>query len=242
MLYGIIADIHSNLEAFEVVLRELRDVNRLICLGDIVGYGPNPNECNGLIKEKKISTVAGNHDKAAVREMNTEWFNESARRAIEWTEERLTESGREYLKSLTLTLEFPDFQIVHGSLREPLEEYVTTLGEAAASMEMSKKPLLFVGHTHVPMCVVMSKESKFDGWVLKDNQSIKISDYHKVLINPGGVGQPRDGDPRASFGVYDSDKKEFRLRRIEYNIPAVQEKMVAAGLPQSLIDRLKFGR
>ena len=241
MLYGIIADIHSNLEAFRTVLHELRGADQIISLGDIVGYGPDPSECIALMQEKKISSVAGNHDKAAVGEMSPEWFNESARRAIEWTNEKLADNDVRYLRSLPLTLEFPGFQIVHGSLCEPLEEYIETLGEAAASMELTAKPLLYVGHSHVPMSVVMNGEGRLDGWALKDNQSIRISDYQKVLINPGGVGQPRDGDPRASFGIYDSEKKEFTLHRIGYNVSAVQEKMKKAGLPKPLIDRLSSG-
>jgi len=221
VLYGIIADIHSNLEAFEVVLHELRQVDQIVCVGDIVGYGPDPNQCIKLMREKGIRSIAGNHDKAAVGEMSVEWFNENARRAIEWTGEQLTEDGKHYLEALPLTLEYEDFQIVHGSLRNPLEEYIETFAEAVPNLELMTKPLLFVGHTHRPA------RFEYQG---------------KAIINPGGAGQPRDGDPRASFGIYDSDKKEFILHRVEYNIERVQEKMRQADLPQSLIDRLQYGR
>jgi len=221
VLYGIIADIHSNLEAFEVVLQQLRQVDQIVCAGDMVGYGPDPNQCIKLMREKGIRSIAGNHDKAAVGEMNLEWFNENARRAVEWTSEQLTGDSAQYLKLLPLTLEMDDFQIVHGSLRNPLEEYIFTLAEAAATMELMSKPLCFVGHTHRPA------RFEYQG---------------KAIINPGGAGQPRDGDPRASFGIYDSEKKEFILHRVEYNIERVQEKMRQADLPQSLIDRLQYGR
>jgi len=125
VLYGIIADIHANLEAFRAVLDELRSVDRIICLGDVVGYGPEPGACIELMKERGIPAVAGNHDKAAVGELSTQWFNEHARRAIEWTAAQLTAGQQEYLRQLPLTLEWPQFQIVHGSLREPLAEYLT---------------------------------------------------------------------------------------------------------------------
>jgi predicted phosphodiesterase len=241
MLYGIIADIHSNLEALEVVLHELRYVDQIVCVGDIVGYGPDPNECLKIIQEGKISAVAGNHDKAAVGEMSLEWFVEHAKEALIWTREQLTVDSIQYLKALPLTLEFSDFQLVHGSLRNPLEEYIEGFAEAVPNLELMTKLLLFVGHTHRPICVVQRGEG-YDGWRLKDNQTIRLPEYQKVLINPGGVGQPRDGDPRASFGVYDSEKREFTLHRVEYNVAAVQEKMRKVGLPQILIDRLVFGR
>ncbi|MGB9613118.1 MAG: metallophosphoesterase family protein [Candidatus Margulisiibacteriota bacterium] len=241
MLYGIIADIHSNLEAFEVVLHELRRVDQIVCLGDVIGYGPNPNECIRVVQERNIPTIAGNHDKAAVGEMSLDWFVEHAKEALIWTGEQLTISSVQYLKSLPLTLEFPDFQVVHGSLRSPLEEYIETFAEAVPNLELMEKPRLFVGHTHRPICVVKRAEG-YDGWVLKDKQIIKVSEYQKVLINPGGVGQPRDGDSRASFGIYDTEKEEFVLHRVAYNIAAVQEKMRKAGLPEILIARLEFGR
>lgn len=242
MLYGIIADIHSNLEAFRTVLQELRAVDQIVCLGDIVGYGPDPNECVAVMQEKNIPTVAGNHDKAAIREMSTQWFNENARLAVEWTSEQLTDDSIAFLKSLPLSLEFEDFQIVHGSLRNPLEEYVTSLNEAAATIELMTKPLCFIGHSHIPLYVGLTKEGVYKGRELADKDLVEMSIFRKTLINPGGVGQPRDGDPRASFGIYDSEKKEFTLHRVEYNVQMVQEKMKMAGLPQSLIDRLKFGK
>lgn len=221
MLYGIIADIHSNLEAFRVVLQELRAVEQIVCLGDIVGYGPNPTECITIMKERNIPTVAGNHDKAAVGEMSTQWFNENARLAVEWTSEQLTDDSIVYLKTSPLTLEFDDFQIVHGSLVNPLEEYLENRTVAFPTFEKMTKGLLFVGHTHVPL---------------------HLRSEAKEIINPGSVGQPRDGDPRASFGIYDSEKKEFTLHRIEYNISLVQEKMKKAELPPHLIERLSYGQ
>ncbi len=242
MLYGIIADIHGNLEAFSVVLHELRGADQIVCAGDIVGYGPQPNECVAVMRERKIPSVAGNHDKAAVGEMSTQYFNENARLAVEWTSPRLTESSREYLRSLPLTLELADFQLVHGSLRNPLEEYITTLKEAAASLELMTRPVCFIGHSHIPLYIGLTEEGAYRGRELTDKDIVKTSIFRKTLINPGGVGQPRNHDPRTSFGIYDSEKKEFTLHRLEYNIAAVQEKMQKEGLPRPLIDRLQFGK
>jgi len=220
VLYGIIADIHSNLEALQAILPELRGVDQIICLGDIVGYGPNPNECLEVIRQNRITTIAGNHDKAAVGELQTTNFNPNARRAIGWTAEQLTEANKHYLTNLPLTLEFPEFQVVHGSLAGPLEEYIFSLAEAAPTFDLMGKGLLFVGHTHQPL---------------------NLTRENKIIVNPGSVGQPRDNDPRASFGIYDSVKHEFAWHRVAYDISAVQEKMRAAGLPKFLADRLATG-
>lgn len=242
MRYGIISDIHGNLEALHIVLDRIKETDKIICLGDLVGYGPNPNECVEAIKSMNIPVVAGNHDKATTGEMDVTWFNRDARDAIKWTQGEIKKKNLEYLKNLPLTLDFEVFQIVHGSLRAPLEEYITSLFEAMPTFPLMKKPLLFVGHSHVPLCIVMKKDGKFDGWVLGDGDVVKLKEFEKAIVNPGGVGQPRDGDPRASYGIYDSDKNEVSIFRIPYDIKKVQEKMRKAGLPVPLIERLAFGR
>jgi diadenosine tetraphosphatase ApaH/serine/threonine PP2A family protein phosphatase len=242
MLYGIISDIHGNLEAFEAVLKQLKDVNQLINLGDIVGYGPNPNECVEKIREMNIPSVAGNHDKAVTGELDFTWFNPSAKEAVFWTQRTIFQENLEYLKKLPAAMEGNDFQAVHGSLRVPLEEYVNCLVDAIPTFERMTRPLCFVGHSHRPLYFARTREGDYDGRALKDGDEILVDDYEKVIINVGGVGQPRDGDPRASFGIYNSKTKIFTLRRVEYDIKTVQEKMKIAKLPQSLIDRLSFGR
>ncbi len=241
MKIGIIADIHSNLEALNVVLERVKKSDKIICLGDIVGYGPNPNECVKIIRDLKIPTIAGNHDKAAIGEMETTWFNRSARDAIIWTREELTKENLEYLKSLPLTLEFEDFEIVHGSLREPLEEYITSNMEAIPNFEKMKKPLCFIGHSHVPLCIVEKENKKYDGWQLGDGDVVKLKGFKKAIVNVGGVGQPRDGDSRASYGIYNNESKEVSIYRVPYNIERVQEKMKEKGLPEPLIERLRYG-
>jgi predicted phosphodiesterase len=242
MLLGIISDIHSNLEALQVVLGQLGQMEKIICLGDIVGYGPNPNECTEIIQEKNIISIAGNHDKAAVGELDTRWFNDQAKKAIAWTSTQLTPSNQQYLKELPLTLEFTDFQIVHGGLGNPLEEYISNLSEALGTFALMEKQLCFVGHSHNPLIVAEQMDGQYTCCDLADKQVVFTDDYKKIIINVGGVGQPRDGDPRASFGVYDSEKKEFTLQRIAYDIETVQAKMETVGLPENLITRLSYGK
>jgi len=242
MLYGIIADIHSNLEALEAVLSQLRQVDRIVCLGDIVGYGPDPNECIEIMQKEKIPSVAGNHDKAAIGEFNTQSFNENAKKAIDWTSGQLTASSRQYLAALPQYLATDGLEAVHGSLRDPLDEYVTNIDEAALSIELMKKNVCFAGHTHVPLYVGKKAGGGYDGRRLSKDDIVNLNNYSKSFINPGSVGQPRDNDPRASYGLFDSEKNEFTLLRTEYNIAAVQEKMRIVGLPQFLIGRLVYGQ
>lgn len=242
MLYGIIADIHSNLEALEAVLSQLRQVDRIVCLGDIVGYGPDPNECIEIMQKEKIPSVAGNHDKAAIGEFNTQSFNENAKKAIDWTSGQLTASSLQYLAALPQYLATDGLEAVHGSLRDPLDEYVTNIDEAALSIELMKKNVCFAGHTHVPLYVGKKAGGGYDGRRLSKDDIVNLNNYSKSFINPGSVGQPRDNDPRASYGLFDSEKNEFTLLRTEYNIAAVQEKMRIVGLPQFLIGRLVYGQ
>jgi len=242
MLYGIISDIHSNLEALDIVLNKLKQVDKLVCLGDIVGYGPNPNECVEKIRELKIPTVAGNHDKAVTGGLDFSWFNKNAKEAVNWTQREITDQNLEYLKSLPEVLAEDGFEIVHGSLRDPLHEYITNIFEAIPTFGKMTKKLCFVGHSHTPIFIALKADGNYDGNALKDEDEVLIDNYEKVIINVGGVGQPRDRDPRASYGIYDSKTKIFSLHRVEYNIEQVQKKMTAVRLPQPLIDRLQFGR
>lgn len=221
MRYGIVADIHGNLEALEAVLKKLQGkVDQIICLGDIVGYGPDPNQCCEIIKKRNILSVAGNHEKALLGELPLTGFYPNPAAAVRWTQKVMLPENLEYLKGLPLTLEFPEFQIVHGSLVNPVEEYLTNLEEARPTFEKMTKPLLFVGHTHRPLI-------------------LKYQD--KQIINPGSVGQPRDGDPRAAYLIFDTQKGHAEWLRVDYNIEVVQEKMRKAGLPIFLIERLRGG-
>ncbi|MBU1767989.1 MAG: metallophosphatase family protein, partial [Candidatus Omnitrophica bacterium] len=196
MKFAIISDIHSNLEALEAVLSRIRNVDKIICLGDIVGYGPNPNECIDLIRnQENLVCIAGNHDKAAVGIMDMTNFNRNAKDAMLWTKITLTDENKEYLKALPLTLDIPEFQIVHGSLVNPLEEYITNLAEASPTLQKMEKPILFVGHSHAPLYIGQKEDGMIEGKKLKDKDSVDTKLFKKIIINVGSIGQPRDGDP-----------------------------------------------
>ncbi|MCS7253774.1 MAG: metallophosphoesterase family protein [Armatimonadota bacterium] len=245
MRYGIISDIHGNLEALERVLEELRDVDEVICLGDIVGYGANPNECCELIREVCSVVLMGNHDAAAVGMMDLRWFNPFARDAIKWTMQQLSHENVKFLKSLGSVARVNNlFIAVHGSLREPLEEYI--LGEDIALASIKRMPsgvrVIFCGHTHIaeaykwfPRMKVMERISFSSGG------SIRISDEAYYIINCGSVGQPRDYNFRASFGIYDVEAREIKVRRLEYDINKAAQKIEEAGLPHTLAQRLFLG-
>jgi diadenosine tetraphosphatase ApaH/serine/threonine PP2A family protein phosphatase len=242
MKLGILADIHSNLEALNAALSALKGVSGYICPGDIVGYGPNPNECVEIVRSLNCKTVVGNHDLASIGKLDTSSFNSEARDAVNWTSRILTAGNRRFLESLPEHLECDTFEIVHGSLSSHLEEYITNIENGASTIELMKKDICFVGHLHIPLVIVKGKDGKYDGWQLVDGDVIEASKFDKVIINVGGVGQPRDMDPRASFGIFDTEARTVEIRKVEYDISAVQEKMRKADLPDFLIERLKYGR
>jgi putative phosphoesterase len=221
MRYGIVADIHGNLEALLAVICQLEGkVDQIVCLGDVVGYGPNPNECCELLRKRNILSVAGNHEKATIGKLELTWFNKNAAAAIRWTQKVLLPENLQYIKGMPLILDFPKFQIVHGSLVNPAEEYLIDLNAALPTFELMKKPFLFVGHTHRPL---------------------NLEHEGRKIINPGSVGQPRDGDPRSAYIIFDDKSGEAQLFRVNYDIETVQGKMKTAGLPQFLIERLSEG-
>ena len=243
MRYAIIADIHANLEAFTAVLADIEHkegVAEIWCLGDIVGYGPDPCECIELLRRYNHVCVAGNHDWAAIGKLDTSYFNPMAIAACEWTTKQLSPADIYYLEKLPLTIDKGDFLLVHGSPMEPIWEYVISTGIAERNFSSLKSKYCLVGHSHVP---VAFKEE--DGSCLPITLSpgigLVIGD-NRMIINPGGVGQPRDGDPRASYAIYDSESQIIRLYRIPYDISTTQDKMMQAGLPVHLVTRLKEGR
>lgn len=241
MLYGLFADIHGNLEALEAVLEELRQkkVDQLICLGDIVGYGADPNICVEKIRQLSIPTIAGNHDWAVVGSTDINYFNPEAKEAVLWTEKILKIENKEYLKRLPLLFEKDNFQVVHGSLKEPAEwYYILNYQEAWEAFRLMKKPLLFVAHSHMPVIFFMSKGRLRHSFT----SHLIIEEEVDYIINVGSVGQPRDGDPRASYVIYDDEKKEIFFFRVDYPIEIAQTKIRAAGLPEIEAARLSEGR
>jgi len=242
MKYAILADIHANLEALNVCLEATRGVDGYICPGDIVGYGPNPNECVEIIRGLKSKIVAGNHDRVVAGQLDINAFSREAASAAEWTRKIITGINLKYLEELPEYIEDNDFEMVHGSLRDPLEEYISSISEGIPTIELMKKKLCLVGHLHIPLVITKEPKSEYDGWQLADGDVVKTSEFDKTIINVGSVGQPRDMDSRASFGIYDTAAKTIEIRKVVYNISAVQEKMRKSDLPDFLVERLSFGR
>ncbi|MBC7219695.1 MAG: metallophosphoesterase family protein [Hadesarchaea archaeon] len=227
MRIGLISDIHSNLAAFRAVLSDMPKVDEIICVGDLVGYGAEPNEAVKLARSKGIRAVMGNHDYAAVTK-DVRGMNDRAAAAALWTADVLTRENLDYLASLPTHLEFKAegqrIYVVHGSPRDPLGEYVFPEFSNRDMAEVVKEveaDVIVLGHTHIPMKRVV---------------------LGKIILNPGGVGQPRDRDPRASYAVLELGKElKIRFQRVEYDVAAAAEKIKAAGLPEELATRLFFG-
>lgn len=242
MRYAIIADIHSNLTAFNAVLDDMEQrggVNEIWCLGDIVGYGPDPHECIERLRQYTHVCVAGNHDWAAIGKISTADFNPDAALACQWTARQLSQKDVKYLKKLPLVIDKDIFKLVHGSPREPIWEYIMSTGIARENFTFFQSPYCLVGHTHVPL-VFKEEDGACTFSRLAANIGLALGES-RLIINPGGVGQPRDGDHRASYALYDSDTKMLRLYRITYDIAAVQDRMMKKGLPVRLAVRLQHG-
>jgi len=243
----IVSDIHANLVALEAVLKHAeRDgaCDAVWSLGDCVGYGPQPGECIARLKGSGAVMVAGNHERAATGAIGTEDFNPDAAAAAEWTKERLTGDERSFLDGLPEVDSRDDFTLVHGSLRWPIWEYLYSAEAALAHLAIQQTPFGLVGHTHVPMLVLEDLQSP-EGcrlYRLDDGETVDLNPERRIVLNPGSVGQPRDGDPRASYALYDSESSLITLHRVEYDIPATQKLMSEAALPRWLIERLSVGR
>ncbi len=242
MIYGLISDIHGNLEALEAVLAELAGVEAFLCLGDIVGYGADPVACLQRVRAlPDLTCVAGNHDLAAVGHYDVRWFNPYAGQAILWTSRQLAPEHKAYLSSLPLASDVPEAVLVHGSLAEPMA-YVTSAAEAMQCFDEMPDGLCLIGHTHVAEYYRQRRETRFCEQVsLWGGGRVALEPDLRYLVNPGAVGQPRDGNPAASFGIYDADAKTIEVRRVSYDIPGAQAKMRQAGLPEYLIVRLTAG-
>lgn len=238
----VIGDIHSNLAAFEAVLRdgEARGgFDGVWCLGDVVGYGPDPHECIQLLRQFEPVCVAGNHDWAAIGRVDTADFNPVAAQACHWTAQQLTPEDIDYLQKLPLELRQDDFTLVHGSPREPVWEYLLSREAARDNFACFETTYCLVGHSHVPLVFELVGNSVVYK-MFPDEASLKLGE-NRLFINPGGVGQPRDGDPRASYAVYDADTRTVYHYRVEYDIATTQKRMKERRLPLPLIMRLSQG-
>jgi diadenosine tetraphosphatase ApaH/serine/threonine PP2A family protein phosphatase len=240
----IVADMHSNLEAFEAVLAHAAaggPIDRLWCLGDVVGYAADPGACVALLRRYPHAAVVGNHDLAATGGLSTDDFNAAAARAAVWTGERLSAEDRRYLSSMPFVVVEDDFTLVHGSLRHPEWEYLLSTDAAEEHLRLQDTPYSLVGHSHVPFVAAEREGSPPTITPLEDGDVVTLGDG-RLIINPGGVGQPRDGDPRASYAVYDSETSTLTLHRVEYDLETAQRKIRKAGLPSYLAERLAHGR
>lgn len=241
MKIGIFSDVHSNLEALEAVLNalEAEHVDRLICLGDVVGYGPDPNPCVDEVASSAGIVVAGNHDAAAVGAITTDDFNEYARLAVEWTQSVLSPDSERFLSRLPMMSVEEGAMWVHATPDRPEEwDYIFNAFDARRHFSAMKTDLCFVGHSHVPGAFVQDKEGSI---TVQHPNKLSIDENRKYIINVGSVGQPRDGDPRACYGVLDLDMNRFKLGKIAYPVETVQDKMRSKHLPAYLIERLAFG-
>ncbi len=244
MRTAIISDIHANLEALTAVLEdiELQNVDEIVCLGDIVGYGPNPNQCIDLINKKCSVILVGNHDAAVLDLLSTQNFNVNAKIAIEWTEKQLTAESREFLKNFPISKVDGNKTYVHATPYEPkMWYYITSIEEARFNFQFFDTIYCFVGHTHIPVTISLNNANKID---VSHEQQINFNKFEntRFLINVGSVGQPRDRNSKSCYGIIDTESNIFLLRRVEYNIQKCQSKMKKNKLPEFLIKRLAEGK
>ena len=249
MRYLILSDIHSNESALEAVLAQVgRRYDEILCLGDIVGYGPDVNEASDRVRElAPVALVRGNHDKAGSGLTDPTDFNPAARAAAFWTREQLRPDNLEYLRQLPVgPARVGDFQIVHGSVRDE-DEYVFHAREARVSLELAEVSLIFFGHTHFQGGFVLRNSGRVEQVRLHwppgvVSAKLVLATNARYLINPGSIGQPRDGDPRAAFAVYDDDEHTVEYWRVPYDVAVTQERMRKVSLPTPLVERLAAGR
>lgn len=248
MRYLIISDIHANLVALNAVLEavDLSTVDQVWCLGDVIGYGPDPNECVARVREVASVCLVGNHDWAALDKLDISDFNPEARQAVLWTREQLTTDSITYLNGLEGRLDavHADFTIAHASPRHPIWEYLLYPSTAAENFPFFNTRFCLVGHTHKP---VIFRQEIGQEEVMALQPAINISlplaqaEGVRFILNPGSVGQPRDNDPRASYAIYDDDKGSLTYFRVPYDVAETQKRMEAAGLPARLVARLEYG-
>jgi diadenosine tetraphosphatase ApaH/serine/threonine PP2A family protein phosphatase len=242
MRYGIFSDIHSNLEALDSVLRAYSSVtiDRFLCVGDIVGYGADPVGCINLVKEIGAVTVAGNHDWASAGVISVDAFNPLAREAVRWTSGRCDHAAAQFLEDLRLVYREDPLTLVHASLDDPAEfKYLGDTTPASATFAAMETSVCFVGHTHAVAVYAQTER----GAILDESaRAFTLKEGFRYIVNVGSVGQPRDGDPRAAYCVFDSDTGRIEIERTAYDVTTAARKIRDAGLPAFLAERLLSGR
>jgi diadenosine tetraphosphatase ApaH/serine/threonine PP2A family protein phosphatase len=238
----VVSDIHANLAAFEAVLADAGAVDAVWCLGDIVGYGPDPNECIARLRElNPIVSLSGNHDWAVLGKLDIEDFNGDAQTAIRWTQSVLNRDHRAYLQELPAEGRLGDFSLAHASPRYPVWEYITDTLIAAENFEHFSTPYCLVGHTHAAAIFQeIGPKGRCDLYLPDYGVPLELNE-HRLILNPGSVGQPRDADPRAAYAILDDEAYTWEARRVGYAIEETQTRMREAGMPHRLIARLSYG-
>ncbi|HID96246.1 MAG TPA: metallophosphoesterase [Candidatus Latescibacteria bacterium] len=241
MHYAIISDIHGNLQALRAALEvlEQKSIDQYVCLGDIVGYGANPNECVHLIRTLTDKVLIGNHDHAALGLTDIDYFNPYAREAVVWTAEQLSPESKDFLGRLPFKLERGGYLFVHSTPGRPEQwRYILSPYQALEAFDEFGGVVCFIGHSHQPVVFIRGRDRV--EWTISD--SVSLSPGERYIVNVGSIGQPRDGDPRASFCIFDADKGEIEIIRSEYDIAAAQKAIRQADLPEILAERLGYGR
>ena len=247
----ILSDCHGNKFGLQAVLDSGRSYDRIVCLGDVVGYGAHPNECCEMLREREAISLSGNHDAAVLSKIDIQWFNLVAQQAVMWTRQHLKAENHAWLDALPAEQIFEEwgFQAVHGSLRQPWEEYIVDADTALFSFERMTKSVCFYGHTHV--CDLYALEQSAENYRLLQppiqyldlpfGGLIPLDDPISYLINPGSCGQPRDGNPQAKAAIFDVEAQEIEVFGVDYDIEAARAAILEAGLPSRLGDRLRNG-
>lgn len=232
MRTALISDIHSNLEALSRVLDRIDQlgVDRIVCLGDLVGYGPFPNECVELVRKRCGAVIKGNHDAGTIEDLPLTHFNNDGRSAIRWTQERISPENADFLRNLPLLQVLDGMTLTHATPVDPASwDYIFSPSDIRKCFKHFTTPLCCIGHTHIPL--VAGEDGKVHA----------IQSGRRALINPGSVGQPRDGNPRASFGLFDDATQQFEIIRVTYEIDVTADAIRKAGLPEALAKRLSLG-
>jgi len=243
---AVISDIHGNLEALKVVIEDIEAhrIKRVWCLGDIVGYGPQPNECIELLGKLQLTSVAGNHDLGIIGRLDLDYFNAPGQTALKWQRRRLDLKNANFLKGLTVQERpTPDIIMVHASLRNPTWEYIYSAGIAAANFKHLDMKVCFFGHTHLP--IIYRREENMELKTVEppiNEEYGLVNDESLWMINPGSVGQPRDNNPQAAYLIFDRKKMKLESRRLDYPIIKTRELIREYGLPPYLSERLVVGR
>jgi predicted phosphodiesterase len=242
MRIAVISDVHGNLHALEAALAAIdaEGVDAIWCLGDLVGYGPRPNECCTVVAARAAICLVGNHDLGVLGDVALDEFSHDAAVSARWTQSVLDEPSRTYLASLAPAAETDTATLAHGSPRDPVWEYVLGWDQAAQAFALAARPIVLVGHTHVPLAFTEADEA-IDGRVAPDGTTVDLTAFGHVLLNPGSVGQPRDGDARAAWLLLDLEGREAVFRRTDYPVARTQAEIGEAGLPEGLALRLEEG-